>query len=326
MGIAFKKPKVDTCSKCDMYKLQLHAAKTNDEKNKVLQIQTNHINNADFAYKAKENDKNLAKLDSKTKLYTFDLEKCLPTPLLNSNIAFYKRQLWTYNLTVHDCVSNQPFCYMWHEGEAKRGGNEVASCLLQHLQMEPSSTERIVLYSDCCSGQNKNSFVSMMFMVFLQSETNVKTIDHKFLLPGHTHMECDVDHSVIERKKKKSLVQIHHPREWYQFVRTAGNKHQFQVIEMSRNNFFDFAQMVRTKCLWRNVDQEGNKFIWAEIKWLRYTDNFGVIQYKNSLSEDEPFKSLNIRKRGINCLHLSDLQLCYDGPQIISKEKKKGFD
>lgn len=94
---------------------------------------------------------------------------------------------------------------MWHEAIAKRGGNEVASCLYEHLKALPVDVKNITFWSDSCFGQNKNSFVALMFAMFVSTVDNIETIDHKFLVPGHTHMECDVDHSVIERKKKELL-------------------------------------------------------------------------------------------------------------------------
>ena len=61
--------------------------------------------------------------------------------------------------------------------------------------------------------------------------------------PGHSHMECDTDHSVIERAKKKYHTEIHHPEDCYQLVRTAKSKEPFQDIEISQQVIFDFEKM-----------------------------------------------------------------------------------
>lgn len=75
--------------------------------------------------------------------------------------------------------------------------------LLPHmLHFVPRIVKHVVLFSDSCTGQNKNSIVVALFQAVLQ-ETDVATIDHIFLVPGHTRMECDNKHSVIERAKDK---------------------------------------------------------------------------------------------------------------------------
>ena len=70
-----------------------------------------------MAYAAKRQDKEIGKTDSNYRCYTFDLQQYLPKSSLNSSVAFYKRALWTYNLTVHNCGSSDVTCYMWHKGE-----------------------------------------------------------------------------------------------------------------------------------------------------------------------------------------------------------------
>lgn len=204
LNLKFKKPKLDTCHKCDKFKTKIAVTQV-ESLDALKSEQADHHHQAEQSYESKRHDKQKANIDVNLKVFCFDLQQCLPTPFLRSSVSFYKRPLWTFNLTVHDCSTNEPFCYMWHEALAKRGGNEIASCLFQHLQSLQPSVNHVVFYSDCCPGQNKNSFVATMFVIFMHLETtgSISIIDHKFMVPGHTHMECDSDHALIERKKKK---------------------------------------------------------------------------------------------------------------------------
>lgn len=212
---------------------------------------------------------------------------------------------------------------MWHECIGNRGGNEIASCLKKHLQTLPTSIENIIFYSDSCTGQNKNSYVALMFAIFTAELNNLQTIDHKFLEPGHTHMECDTDHALIERKKKKTNIPIHHPHDWYQFIRTVGERKKFVVHEMQQSSFKNYGLTAKTKCSFRKFNEDNERVVWQNIKWLRYTKDFGKIYYKNSLNAEESFKTINIRKRGFNQIKQDDLPNCYEEPIRISEAKKK---
>lgn len=93
MGIKIKNPSKDTCAKCDKFNMLL---KTTKDVNKRQDIQGQldvHQKEASDAYDAKRFDKNAAVEDSSKSIYTFDLQQCLPTPDLQTSIAFYKRQL-----------------------------------------------------------------------------------------------------------------------------------------------------------------------------------------------------------------------------------------
>ena len=65
-----------------------------------------------------------------------------------------------------------------------------------------SNITHLIKYSDRCYGQNLiiNSIVADMYL--LQQSESLKVIDFKILVSGHTHMECDIAHSVIEKYKK----------------------------------------------------------------------------------------------------------------------------
>ena len=98
-----------------------------------------------------------ARTNSNVATLCFDFQQNLPAPIIPVGELFYARQLWLYNFCIHDCGSNTGTMYCWDETTAKRGSNEVASCLLHYIQnMLPAGIETLYLFSDGCGGQNKN--------------------------------------------------------------------------------------------------------------------------------------------------------------------------
>lgn len=142
---------------------------------------------------------------------------------MRNAVAIYKKQLCSFNLTVYDCDLNQAYCYIWHEAIAKRGGNDIGSCMYQYLTKDINThVKHVIMYSDSCGGQNENCYISAMCIPALQN-SNIELIDHKFLLPGHTHMECNTDHSLIEKQNFNG--QIEPPHDWApQLIRRQARK------------------------------------------------------------------------------------------------------
>jgi len=89
---------------------------------------------------------------------------------------------------------------MWHEGVAKRGANNIASCIWRYIKANNTRKE-FVFFSDNCSGQNKNRLVAAMYMHAVAT-LNVDRISHYFLERGHTENEGDSMHSTIEKSRQ----------------------------------------------------------------------------------------------------------------------------
>ncbi|KAJ8869400.1 hypothetical protein PR048_028390 [Dryococelus australis] len=53
-------------------------------------------------------------------------------------------------------------------------------------------------------------------------EKKIDMLDHKFMIPGHSRVECDSYHAVIEKAKQKYSRQISHLHDWAQLIRMAG--------------------------------------------------------------------------------------------------------
>lgn len=81
--------------------------------------------------------------------------------------------------------------------------DDITAGELQNLE---KPTENLTVWTDNCSGQNRNINMIFMYLWLLETVPTLKEVNHKFLLVGHTHMEVDGKHSVIEKAKKQIKV------------------------------------------------------------------------------------------------------------------------
>lgn len=255
LDLKFKKPQIDLCTTCETLRVKIKNSTDEVEKAELLIQQKKHHDEADYSYKCKKNDKNLSINDQSIKMFSFDLQQCLPTPHLNASVFFYKRPLWTFNFTMHDGATNKADCFIWNETIAKRGANDIASCIYKCLLHLPENVKHVILYSDSCPGQNRNSYVCAMFEKVLEDHPGIEVIDHKFLVVGHTHLECDTVHAQIEKKKKNSTGSIQHPHDWVTLI--AATNRKYIVHELQQNEFYDFHALLKNKYTWRTNNVSG---------------------------------------------------------------------
>lgn len=297
-NLGFKKPSNDTCDACDKFTLQLKSTANEEEKLAIQLKYDEHLREAELRYTEKRNNKEKSQLSTETtKVLMMDLQKCLPTPYLTNNQSFYFLKLWTLNLTIYDATEKKSFCMVWDESEAGRGGNEIASALLKWAEQSiaNSSIEHLIIWSDNCPSQNRNIMICMSYFWLLKVCPNLKVVEHKFLLRGHTHMEADHVHALIERTlKKQSTMEICTPWDWQQLIRSTGatvikmNLLDFKKLEVLYNQ--PGSPFISKK---KNVDKEDfliSKVVHFQVK----ADSPGNLFYKHSFDENNEFKVLNV--------------------------------
>lgn len=102
-NLGFKEPHTDTCKTCDALDSALQdPLLTPERRHELLQKQLKHHDGSKKVKEEFDEDVDKAKATNDTAVLTFDLQKALATPKISTNIAFYKRQLWTYNLCIFD--------------------------------------------------------------------------------------------------------------------------------------------------------------------------------------------------------------------------------
>lgn len=224
-NLSFKRRHTDTCRTCDEFKVGLESELITA--NRKIQIQHDHQMHLDLVKKTKadfDNDVNRAiASDDKILVLTFDLEKTLETPSLTTSVAFYKRQLWTYNLCVYDEGTARAYMYVWSEETASRGGQEIGSCLLKHLKLFATNAVEIILWSDSCGGQNRNIKATMLLKKYLHDLTSdepTEVITQKYFVSGHSYNSCDRCFGIIEKKRKTSSG-IYTPSHWVDLIRNS---------------------------------------------------------------------------------------------------------
>ncbi|KAJ8874297.1 hypothetical protein PR048_025143 [Dryococelus australis] len=216
VNISFKKPKVDTCHRYDVLQAKAKfTAMNNTAREDIDEELAVHHMEADKACLAKDKGKILALSDNS----------------------------WMCSLT----------CFKWHEAESARGGTRIATCVLKELVSLPLEVNQVSLYSDTCGGQNKYSHAVSMFLFAMQENQPLNIVDHNVLVSGHSHMECDGDHGMIEKQKK-----------------TRKCKYQWH-IRMTGISWYALLVCFKDTFQLRKKDTEGNQINWHNVRWFHFT-------------------------------------------------------
>lgn len=279
-NLDFHMRKSDRCDLCEEYK-------TAETQNIVTGEQKASYEKHVVEKKAMRDNRKEDRENSKVPVLCFDLENVIACPRAEISSFYYKRKLNTYNLTAHFSQSKTIYCALWTEAISGRSGNDLASALykiLTHLAIEHEFTE-LILWSDSCVPQNRNSFISCAVQNFLHKHPNIKKITMKYSVPGHSCIqEVDNAHSLIE--KGMAHTEFYSPLGLIRILKSINRQHPIRVLQMGENDFYAFGTASKSLNF---------KLIpFFQVSVLVFTQTLHEVSYKTSFLQ-KTLKTENLR-------------------------------
>lgn len=157
--------------------------------------------------KALLDTKNNVPFQERTLLFYFDFAQTVQCPFFGfeqpgETYYFSPLSINVFGITDSCNEEETMHAYCYHEGEGRKGGNNVASMLDWYLRkklkmpvfvdmnMEETWGGHLQLVADNCGGQNKNRMV-LRYCCYLVETKKFKSVRLMFLIAGHTKNPCD---------------------------------------------------------------------------------------------------------------------------------------
>jgi len=315
-NFGFFKPKKDQCELCNI------CGRASETLLAKLRPKLDaHLKNKDLSRDQRTRDKKDAQEDPTICYAVFDLQKVLQTPKDETSVLYYKRKLATYNLTIYDGARKIGRCYVWHEGEGRRGANEVASCLAEFIEehVQLYSTKEFRLWADNCAGQNKNKFVFTQLMR-LSEKLGVKIV-LRYLETGHTQNEADSVHHMVEEASKNHSVFT--SEEWIKKIQEAKQSGEPYLVRRMKGKFQDLHEFCDKYMKWNGHPGVNWKLV-RELIFSPGEKPAGTVSVRHSLAEElqDLYVMKRLRGHPVN-MKTHQLKNAYPRPLCVNSKKLK---
>lgn len=243
-NISFGYPRTDTCSTCDTFSaenraldLKLGAVDIAEDKKerilrekRILDIKHEvHLKKQETFYVRKKNAKNVARKCRIKEAICMDYSRNFQCPNIETNDAYYKRQLSIYMFNIHVLSSNASYFYVYPETVGNKGADEVCSFLFHFVMhfLDPA-VKQLEIFCDSCGGQNKNNVVFKFCHFLVHTVKRLSSIKFTYPIRGHSYLECDKNTALINKRSRCEI-----PADWCHTLECARVKPTpFEVINL----------------------------------------------------------------------------------------------
>ncbi|CAG4985226.1 unnamed protein product [Parnassius apollo] len=277
-NVSIFKPKKDECELCTAYK-------------------SGNLQQSDYdhhvAKKEEARDEKVKDKETEKHVFAMDQQAILLCPKSNVSSLYYKMKLKVHNFCMYNLKTKEAYCFLWNETEGGVNAEEFASIVAKLLNTEvcpflQDDDRRIIIYSDGCTSQNRNSVMANALLNVAM--LNNVVIEQKFLEKGHTQMEVDSIHACIERKMKAKV--INPPAEYLGVCKEARvNPKPYNVHYLTHEYFNSYSDLAFFKSI--RPGRKPRDPVVTDIKALKYTSSEDIF-YKIKFSE--PWSTLPQRK------------------------------
>ena len=260
------------------------------------------------------NNEDLSVLSQDQRVQTIIIDYCqnLNLPHLGSDQpgdAYYFSPMSIFCFGVCNAINNELTAYVYDESEGAKGGNNVASLVLDYVKhnfvrddLPPMKELNIIM--DNCAGQNKNRMVIRTAAYIMESGMFSK-VNLIFLIKGHTKNMCD--RMINTMKRNYARRNVYTKEETYRIldledsvkVVPAGGKFvdwdsEFDQIykrpksgTISKNHYFSFEyHHIDDMLLTTKVSYNSN--ITSTQKLIKIKKGWSIIDRQNYLGTMKP--------------------------------------
>ena len=239
--LRFGRPAKDTCSTCEELNAKIKSETLNDNAKRVAVAELLvHKRRSKKFYTTLDSVKKMCEQNDDTLGICIDYMANVSLPQIPVQDIYYYRQLTVCTFGIHNLKSKAMTCYVYHEGEAGKGANDVCSFLKHYFEQDAErKIKKLYIFGDNCCGQNKNNTMIRFVMSLIELKIFEK-VEIFFPIRGHSFMPCDRDFGLIKRQLNRAE-RFYTVPEYIQIISAASkNPQKFSIVEVSRDMIYDF--------------------------------------------------------------------------------------